>query len=150
MARNVYYPYDFEAHQNLSHKRFQIQVYYFMDYAVCYPNWKYTVLTLKNTISELKTRVKTETIRSYAKCKRSFYQSKRSTVFAEWPYTISQDRITHPLRSSFTHYPASKDDWTKEPVRGPIVFGPWVPEGPYTLKQKKVIRPIFQPGIWNV
>ena len=34
MARNVYYPYDFEAHRNLSHKQFQIKVYYFMDYAV--------------------------------------------------------------------------------------------------------------------
>ena len=31
---SVYYPYDFEAHKNLSHKQFLIQVYYFMDYAV--------------------------------------------------------------------------------------------------------------------
>ena len=33
-ARNVYYPYDFEAHKNLSHNQFPILVYYFMDYAV--------------------------------------------------------------------------------------------------------------------
>ena len=31
---SVYYPYEFEAHKNLSHKQFLIQVYYFMDYAV--------------------------------------------------------------------------------------------------------------------
>ena len=31
---SVYYPYDFEAHKNLSHRQFLIQVYYFMDYAV--------------------------------------------------------------------------------------------------------------------
>ena len=31
---SVYYPYDFEAHKNLSHKQFLIQVYYFMAYAV--------------------------------------------------------------------------------------------------------------------
>ena len=29
MARNVYYPYDLEAHKNLSHKQFPI---YFMDH----------------------------------------------------------------------------------------------------------------------
>ena len=34
MARNVYYPYDFEAHKNLSHKQFPISVYYFMDGAI--------------------------------------------------------------------------------------------------------------------
>ena len=34
MARNVYYPYDFEAYKNLSHKQFTISVYYFMDGAV--------------------------------------------------------------------------------------------------------------------
>ena len=34
MARNAYYPYDFEAHENLSHKQFSIWVYYFMDHAV--------------------------------------------------------------------------------------------------------------------
>ena len=34
MARNVYYPYDFEAHKNLSHKQFPISVYYFIDGAV--------------------------------------------------------------------------------------------------------------------
>ena len=31
---HMYYSYDFEAHKNLSHKQFLIQVYYFMDYAV--------------------------------------------------------------------------------------------------------------------
>ena len=31
---SVYYPYEFEAHENLSHKQFLIWVYYFMDYAV--------------------------------------------------------------------------------------------------------------------
>ena len=36
----VYYPYDFEAHKNLSHKQFLIQVYYFMDYAVHYCTYK--------------------------------------------------------------------------------------------------------------
>ena len=35
MARNLYYPCDFEAHKNLSHKQFSPKVYYFMDYAVC-------------------------------------------------------------------------------------------------------------------
>ena len=34
MARNVYYPYDFEAHKNLSHKQFPIEVYYFMNGAL--------------------------------------------------------------------------------------------------------------------
>ena len=34
MARNVYYQYVFEGHENLSHKQFPIQVYYFMDHAV--------------------------------------------------------------------------------------------------------------------
>ena len=34
MARNVYYPYDFEAHKNLFHKQFPISMYYFMDGAV--------------------------------------------------------------------------------------------------------------------
>ena len=34
MARNVYYPYDFEAHKNLFHKQFPISVYYFMEGAV--------------------------------------------------------------------------------------------------------------------
>ena len=36
MARSVYYPCDFEAHKNLSHKQFPISVYYFMDGAVCW------------------------------------------------------------------------------------------------------------------
>ena len=31
---SMYYPYDFEAHKNLSHKQFPILVYYFMYYAV--------------------------------------------------------------------------------------------------------------------
>ena len=31
---SVYYPYDFEAHKNLSHKQLWLTVYYFMDYAV--------------------------------------------------------------------------------------------------------------------
>ena len=31
MAWNVYYPVDFEAYENLSHKQFLPQVYYFMD-----------------------------------------------------------------------------------------------------------------------
>ena len=34
MARNVYYPYDFEAHKNLSHKQFPIKVHYFLDHDV--------------------------------------------------------------------------------------------------------------------
>ena len=34
MARNVYYPDDFETHKNLSHKQFPIEMYYFMDGAV--------------------------------------------------------------------------------------------------------------------
>ena len=34
-ARNVYYPYDFEAHKNLSHKQFALSVNYFMDTPVC-------------------------------------------------------------------------------------------------------------------
>ena len=34
MARNVYYPDDFDAHKNISHKLFPISVFYFMDYAV--------------------------------------------------------------------------------------------------------------------
>ena len=47
MARNVYYPDDFEAHKNLSHKQFSLFVYYFMDVVVvyycpisCCNNWK--------------------------------------------------------------------------------------------------------------
>ena len=31
MIRNVYYPYDFETHKNLSHKQVWLTVYYFMD-----------------------------------------------------------------------------------------------------------------------
>ena len=33
---NVYQNHEFEAHKNLSHKQFQVKVYYFMDYAVVY------------------------------------------------------------------------------------------------------------------
>ena len=34
MAQKVYYPDDFEAHKNLSHKRFPISVFYLMNGAV--------------------------------------------------------------------------------------------------------------------
>ena len=34
MARNVYYSDDFETHKKLSHKKFPMEVYYFMDGAV--------------------------------------------------------------------------------------------------------------------
>ena len=34
LARIVYYNHEFEAHKNLSHRQFQIKVYYFMDYTV--------------------------------------------------------------------------------------------------------------------
>ena len=109
---------------------------------VCYPNWKYTVLTSKFTISEYGSKCKLYGLMRNAS--GLFIKSIRSFWFSQ------KDRIFSIRTVFFTHNPASKDDWTKEPVRGPIVFGPWVPEGPYTLKQKKVIRPIFQPGIWNV
>ena len=41
MAQNVYYPYDFETHKNLSHKQLWLIVYYFMDYAVSLQPFQY-------------------------------------------------------------------------------------------------------------
>ena len=48
MARNVYYPDDFEAHKNLSHKQFSPKVYYF------------TVLYLAGPVREFLNRGQTE------------------------------------------------------------------------------------------
>ena len=47
MIRNVYDPYDFEAHKNLSHKQFPISVYYFMNGAV-YKLYSITIRSKKS------------------------------------------------------------------------------------------------------